>query len=292
MSDEALERARSLFAEGSFRRSHELATAQLAEAPDDVEWLRLAGRSGVELGSTDAVAQLRRVAELQPDAGAWRDLGDALLTEGETEAAEEAFRKVLELDPDDQSALSGLGHLAYQTGDTDGGVSLLSRAAERGAQTSSAAISLVEMYRALDQPEEALATARQVADAAPDDVLAALDVAELSLEVGRFDDAARAFARIRDLDQLPDRELYALHGQIEVEIRRKALEAARRLAQEATALDPHGRSAELAEFLEARAGGPTAATSREDVEAALAASREEYRRSLADDRGLGSRPAG
>ena len=293
MSDQALEQARSLYRDGAFRRCLELATEHLASSPDDVEWLRVAGRAGVELGSADAVAQLRRVAELQPDADAWRDLGDALATEGETEAAEEAFRKVLELEPDDESALTASGHLAYETGDTEAGVSLLSRAAEQGDRSSSAVISLVEIHRSLDQPEEALAAAHRVADAAPDDVVVALDVAELSLEVGKLDDAADAFARIREVDERPDHDLYALHGQIEVEIRREAFAAALELAREATALDRHGRSAELVAFLESRVAGPgeEAPPSREEVDAALAASRAEYRRSLADDRGLGSRPA-
>lgn len=292
MRDEALERARSLYDDGAFRPCHELAAKHLAATPDDVEWLRLAGRSGVEIGSADAVAQLRRVAELRPDADAWRDLGDALMTEGDAEAAGEAFRKVLELMPDDESALTALGHLAYQTGDRDEGVSLLSRAAEHGGRTASAAISLVEMYRALDQPEEALAAARLVTDAASDDVVAALDVAELSLEVGKLDDAARAFAHIRDLDEIPDHDVYALYGQIEVELRRGAFESALELAREATALDPHGRSAALAAFLgsQVTGTGEEPPPSREEVDAALAASRAEYRRVLADDRLLGSRP--
>ena len=293
MSDQALEQARSLYRDGAFRRCRELAAEHLAATPDDVEWLRIAGRAGVELGSADAVAQLRRVAELRPDADAWRDLGDALATEGDAKAADEAFRKVLELDPDDESALTGLGHLAYQTGARDEGVSLLSRAAEQGDRTSSAAISLVEMYRALGQLEDALAAARGVAEAAPDDVIAALDVAELSLEVGKLDDAAQAFARIREIDQRPDHDVYALHGQIEVEIGREAFEAALELAREATALDPHGRSAGLAAFMKSRVtgAGEEPPPSREDVDAALAASRAEYRRALADDRSPGARPA-
>ncbi len=225
MSAQALERARSLYVDGAFRACHDLVTENLAVTPDDVEWLRLAGRSGVELGSGDAVAQLRRVAELRPDADAWRDLGDALMTEGDAEAAGEAFRKLLELIPDDESALTGLGHLAYQKGDREEGASLLSRAAEEGGRTSSAVISLVGMYRTLGRPEEALAAARLVADAAPDDVVAALDVAELALEVGRLDEAGQALARIREVDDLPDSD-------VEAELRRGAVEAALEVARE------------------------------------------------------------
>ena len=209
-----------------FARATTLLTESLAATPDDVEWLRLAGRSGVELGSGDAVAQLRRVAELRPDADAWRDLGDALMTEGDAEAAGEAFRKVLELEPRRRIRAHRVGPSGLRRRETrEEGASLLSRAAEEGGRTSSAVISLVGMYRTLGQPEEALAAARQVADAAPDDVVAALDVAELALEVGKLDEAAQALARIREVDDLPDSD-------VEAERRREAVEAALELARE------------------------------------------------------------
>ena len=47
-----------------------------------------------------ALEQLRKVTELRPDeAESWRDLGDALATEGRDEEARQAFEKVLELEP-------------------------------------------------------------------------------------------------------------------------------------------------------------------------------------------------
>jgi tetratricopeptide (TPR) repeat protein len=291
MTEKGREEAQALFDAGEFRRAREIAVAELAADPDDVELLRLAGRAGVELDAEDAVAQLRRVAELQPDAASWRDLGDALATEGDSEAANEAFRKVLEFDPNDEVALTGLGHLAYGTGDRDDALSLLSRAAEHGSRASTAMISLVEMYRTLGQTEEALAAARALSEAAPGDLAAALDVADLSLEVGKLNDAADAFARIREIDDVPGHEVYPLHGLIDVEIRREAWDSALALASEAIALEPVGRSAEVAAFLQAQVSGPgeEPAPSAQDIEAALTASRVEYRRLLADDRNL---PAG
>ena len=64
----------------------------------------------------------------------------------------------------------------------------------------------------MGQPEEALAAATRIAEAAPDDTMAMLDVAELSLELGRHDEALAAFERMRAIDDLPDHEVYALHG--------------------------------------------------------------------------------
>jgi Flp pilus assembly protein TadD len=292
MSETQRQSARAFLDVGEFRACREAAMEGLAVAPDDVELLSLAGRSGVELGSADAIDLLRRVVELRPDADAWRDLGDALITEGDTEAAHEAFGKVLELSPDDEQALTGLGHLAYATGDREDAVSLLSRAAELGSRASSAVISLVDMYRTLGQNDEALAAAQRLAEAAPDDVIARLDVAELSLAVGKLDEAAQAFARVRDLDDVPGHEIYPLHGMIDVQLHREAWEAALTLATQATALDARGRSAEVAAFLQAQVSGPgeqldAPPPSRADVEAVLAASLAEYRRLLADDRNLG-----
>jgi Flp pilus assembly protein TadD len=151
MSDD-LGAARERFDAGDFKAARELAARGLESAPDDPAWLSVAGRAGVELGSDDAVAQLRRVAELAPSIEAWHDLGDALAAEGDTDGANAAFRKVLELDPNDELALTSLGHFAFQTGDRDDAVSLLSRAAEQGSRASTAAISLVDMYRTLGKP--------------------------------------------------------------------------------------------------------------------------------------------
>lgn len=288
---------RAAYEAGDFKRSHTEALQALKDAPDDVQLLSLAGRSAVELGSDDAVELLRRAVELAPDAESWRDLGDALATEGRADEANEAFRKVLELEPDDELALTNLGHLAYSSGDRDDAVSLLSQAAERAPRASTAAINLVEMHRILGHPEQALAAARRVADADPDDVVSALDIAELSLELDQLDDAAQAFARVRELDDVPGHEIYPVHGLIQVAIRRGDVETALTLAREATALDPHGRSAELAAYLAAQLPDADAADAGEadtdrppageaDVTAALVASLSDYRRLLAEARNL------
>jgi tetratricopeptide (TPR) repeat protein len=84
---------------------------------------------------------------------------------------------------------------------------------------STAVVSLVDMYRSFGQYEEALAQARRLADATPDDILAWLDIAELSLTIDRFDDARDAFERLRELDEVPGHEAYPLYELILVELR-------------------------------------------------------------------------
>jgi tetratricopeptide (TPR) repeat protein len=251
----AVEEARSHFEAGAFASAREAAIGGLEGAPDDVELLRLAGRAGVEVGSGDAVDRLRRVSELQPEsAEAWRDLADALAAEGRTEEATEAFRKVLEIEPEDEVALTALGHTAFQAGKGDDAVSMLEQVAGRAAGASTAAISLVDMYRTLGQTAEALAAARRVAAADPENALALLDVAELALETGDLEAAADAFARLREVLELPDGQVAALQGAIKVELARGQPEQALELARQASAIDSIGRTAGVLAHLEAELG--------------------------------------
>ena len=292
MSTDAVGDARARFDAGDFREARRVALAALEGRPGDVELLRIAGRAGVELGAEDAVEQLRAVAEQRPaEAEAWRDLGDALATDGRTDEAADAFRKVLELDPQDEVALTALGHAAYATGSGQDAVGFLEQAAERASGASTAVINLVDMYRELGQLDEALATATKVAEAAPGDAQALLDVAELSLETGRLDEALGAFERIREVDELPDHEVYALHGMISVELRREGWERALELAREAGALDARGRTAEVLSFLEPKVSGETSEEpppSLEEVGVTLSASLAEHRRLHAEDRRMPS----
>jgi tetratricopeptide (TPR) repeat protein len=286
----AADEARTHFEAHEYGQARASAMAVLGDRPDDVEMLRLAGRAGVETGAEDAVDLLRRLTELAPDdAAAWRDLGDALATDGRTEEARDAFRRAVDLDPSDEASLTALGHAAYATGNERDAVNILEQAAERsGSQMSTAQINLVDMYRAVGQPEEALAAAARIAEAAPDDALAALDVAELSLELGRLDEAVAAYERVRALDDIIDHEVYALQGMIAAEMARERWEPALALAREAVALD-RGRSADVLAFLEAQNSVPPTLgeeppPSREQVDAALEAARAEHRRSHAEDR--------
>jgi Flp pilus assembly protein TadD len=286
----ALEQARSHFEAGRFGEARNAALECLRDTPEDVELLRVAGRAGVEVGAADSVEQLRKVAELQPDsAEAWHELGDALLADGRDDEAAEAFRKAVELDPEDELALTHLGHTEFAAGKGEGALTHLEQAAERGGSMSTAAISLVEMYKALGQHEEALTAARKILEAEPDDVAAMLDVAELSLVVGHLDEAVQAFERIRDMEDLPDHEVYALHGMILAELRRDAPDRALELAKEAGRVDEHGRTAGVLAHLEPSEAGEEDAgppPSREEVESALQDSLREHRRLHAEDRRL------
>jgi len=272
---------------GEFRASREAALAGLEQEPENVELLVLAGRAGVELDEQDATDELRRATELAPEnADAWHYLGEALAADGRMDEAGDAFRRAVELNPADQVALSHLGHTSAATGNQQEAVGYLSQAAQSMGRASTASISLVDMYRTLGQNQEALAQARMIAEAEPEDVLAALDVAELSLAVGELDEAVAAFARLRELDEVPGHETYPLHGMIKAELAREDTQRALELAREAHAADAQGRSVGILAFLDPQPEQET--PTREQVDAALDASLSEYRRMHADDRRLSS----
>lgn len=286
MSAGALDDARARFDAGDFRGALDAAQAGLENRPEDPDLLRIAGRAGVELGAEDAVEQLRRVADLRSgEADSWLDLGDALAAEGRMDEAADAFHRVLELDPTDEAALTAVGHAAYASGSGTDAVSYLEQAAKSSSGASSAMISLVDMYREMGQLDEALAAAVKIADAAPENTAAALDVAELSIQLERWDEALHALERVRGVDELAGHEVYALHGMLQVEMRRGNWERAHELAHEALAADHHGRTGDMLAFLEARVSGEPAgeAPKQEEVEAALSASLEEHHRLHAED---------
>jgi Flp pilus assembly protein TadD len=284
LSDDALDR----FNAGDFAGCLEVAREGLRAAPDDLDLLVLAGRAGVEIDAEDAVTHLQRATELAPSAAhAWHHLGEALAAEGRTAEADVAFRRTVELDPSDEVALSNLGHTALAAGRQEEGMGYLAQAADISHAASTAAISLVEMYRSFGQYEKALEQAQRLAIAMPDDTLNWLDVAELSLQVGQLDEAAKAFARLRNLDDVPGHEAYPLHGMIQVEIRRLRWEQAIDLAAQAAAIDPQGLSDDLASYLSIRSSGTdddALAPTDEEIEAALSASLTTYRRMLEDNR--------
>ena len=290
-SDDARRQARFRFDAAEYPESLEAARAGLQTAPDDIELLVLAGRAGVECDDAEAVELLKRATELAPgEAHVWHHYGEALATDGRLDEADAAFRRTVELDPTDQVALSHLGHTALATGRSEEGVGYLERAADIAHAASTAMISLVDMYRSFGQFAEALAQARKLATSMPDDALSWLDVAELSLQLGHFDESSETFARLRDIDDVPGHEVYPLHGMIEVEIRRPDWARATELTEQAAMIEPHGLIGDVAAYLAAQTGTagedaaapPTAA----EVDAALMGSLATYRAILADDRRL------
>ena len=270
----------ALYEQGDYRAARDAAERGLSDRPDDVNLLRLAGKSGTELDLPGSSDYLSKAVELEPEnADAWRELGDALLNEDRLKDATNAFRQAVELRPNDVGTLVQLAHAAYAAGDPEEAIGHIRQAVERDPNSLGARRALLEIYRAAKRPEDALAAAERLAESDPDDTLALLDAAELYLTLDHPVDAAAAFARLRRIDD-PAHEIHAIHGMIEAEIRRERWRRALDLAIEATRIDRLGRTTDVLAYIVAQVFGAAdrPAPTREEVMEALAASRAEHRR--------------
>jgi tetratricopeptide (TPR) repeat protein len=202
------------------------------------------------------------------------------LEEGDLERAREALQRVLEADPNDSAALVDLGYLALGAGNTDEAAALFRQALEREPGNIDALRAIATIHGRSGRAEDAFDAASAVADAQPEDPLAVLELAELALDVGRLDEAASAFQRLRSVDDDPSHEIYAFHGLIEVELRRADWRRALDLAVDATRVDRAGRTTDILAFVVAQVFGQADrdVPERAQVESALARSRDEHRR--------------
>jgi Flp pilus assembly protein TadD len=270
---DSLKLARELYMRGDFQSALDAALEGLNADGDDVAFLRLAGKASIELGDDGSVDYLRRVTALLPqDADAWRELGDALAIEDRLAEAVEAWTTGSNLRPDDSRLLVSLGHAALASGDTEQATTYLRRAAEIAPRNRSASLSLVDLYRAGERFDDALHVARLVWEQDPNDVLAALDVAELCLAIGALDSAQDAYTRLLEVDD-EAHEIYARYGLIDVALRSEAWSRGSELAAVAARIDSSSRTSQLLTFFADRAFASTdpSATSP-DVGAALVAS--------------------
>ncbi|MGH2933606.1 MAG: tetratricopeptide repeat protein [Gaiellaceae bacterium] len=277
----SFEQALALYDAGDFAGAYALAVELLEKNPRDGTLLRLAGRAGVELGRDDAVAQLQEAVAADPqNADALRDLADALLAEGRLDEAAGAIEHAVELRPGDAAALVDLAHAVHGAGRLQEAIGHLEQALEHEVGNVAALRGLVGMYREAGRLEDAREAGRKVVTFRPEDVQTALEVAEITLELGRLDDAYEAFRWLRDVDDEPEHEVYAVHGMIDTELRRERWRPALDLAVDATRVDRYGRTTDILAYIVAQVFGAASrpAPSRRDVEDALAASRDEHRR--------------
>jgi tetratricopeptide (TPR) repeat protein len=204
----------------------------------------------------------------------------ASLEEGNLERAREALQRAIEQDPNDSSAIVDLGYLALGAGDTEEAAGLFRQALERDSGNLDALRALSTIHGRAGRAEDAYEAANAVAEAQPQDALAAIEVADLALDVGRLDEAEAAFRRLRSIDDDPAHEVFAFHGLIEVELRRERWRPALDLAVDATRVDRLGRTTDVLAYVVSQVFGEAdrPVPARAEVEESLARSRDEHRR--------------
>ena len=112
-----------------------------------------------------AVLELEQAVALRPDFGeAWSDLGEARKNLFDDNGALKAFRKAVELSPEDAVAQTRLGSTLLDAGQTHEGVSHLQEAARLDPKNQSALNALQLALRRDGQPEQADAVKKRLTE--------------------------------------------------------------------------------------------------------------------------------
>jgi predicted TPR repeat methyltransferase len=123
----------------------------------------------------------------------------ALHRAGQTDRAEQAYRQILEAEPECADAWHLLGVLACQTGRPYPACGYIGHAIGLNPDASSYHNSLGAAYRALKRRDDALACYRRALDLKPDYPEAHNNLGVLSRELGNFDEAAASYRRAVEL---------------------------------------------------------------------------------------------
>ena len=277
-----LREATAAFGVQDFETCRTLALQGLQAQPADLDLLRLAGLSSLELGRDDAVLHLSAlVARTPQDPGALLHLGHAHAARGHADEAADVFAKVLQITPDDVGVALEFAYAAHAAGRTQEAVSVLERASNLDGVTAPLLRSLASLAEAVGQLPLALGAASRVAVNDPKDVDTALNVAELNLALGHYVSAATAFARLRSMDLEDGHETYACHGQVEALIRAERWRDALDAAIAATSVDRHSLTTDLLAFVSVALFGPgeqRVAPQWPELETRLQAQRAMHRR--------------
>ena len=180
----------------------------------------------------------------------------ARLEEGDLERAREALRRALEADPErlGRASRPRLPRARSRQRRTRR-PQLFRQALEREPGNIDALRAIATIHGRSGRAEDAFDAAAAVAEAQPEDPLAVLELAELALDLGRLDEAASAFQRLRSVDDDPSHEVYAFHGLIEVELHRENWRRALDLAVDATRVDRAGRTTDILAYVVAQVFG-------------------------------------
>ncbi len=207
-------------AEGALALLREL---DLAHAPDDVLHLRveLEESRGQLLEAGPALETLRERAHAQHDlAGekyAVRRLARLAAERGPSPAAEELFRRAVELDPDDRDAASALAQVERARGDDRAYLESLERLLktarrkfEGALREAELCVELAEVLRRLGELDRAQARVREALDATAENGAAWALFGLILRDRGTHTEAAAALQKAADLDKLDAAGYFAL----------------------------------------------------------------------------------
>lgn len=128
--------------------------------------------------------------------------------------AEREFRLALEIEPENQAALAGLGQVQVRRGSYSEAVPLLERATRISSQMVSSFRALGDAYAALGETEKAAVAYRQAVALAPGDTDVRLSLARSLTEIGEYSEAASICAAAIRLAKGQPGTLAAIYRQL------------------------------------------------------------------------------
>jgi tetratricopeptide (TPR) repeat protein len=152
--------------------------------------------AAIDMGELElAEAHYLESLAIEPQAAIYNDLGFVLERQGMPEAAADAYRKALEMDPESDSAHYNLGGSLARAGEFAEAESHLRAAlAKRPSAPAYTGLGIVQWR--LGQREEAIASVRAAIEVDPKNAAAYDTLGTLFIEQGKLDEAASVYRRL------------------------------------------------------------------------------------------------
>jgi tetratricopeptide (TPR) repeat protein len=196
----------------TFRDAERYHRQWVATSPDSapahlglaVALTRQAGE-GAEAQGTEALAAIRRAAELAPeDAAVQGSLGDFLFSQGQRPEAATAYRRGLELAPEDGALALRLGEVLLADGQPGEAAEAFRQAVGLRPGEATPRLRLATALARAGKADEAVAQFEEVLAEKPDDAVRQaqlrVDYGNLLADVGRTEEALAAYRRALELD--------------------------------------------------------------------------------------------
>jgi len=183
-----------------------------------------------------ATQEYQKITELAPqDADAWVWLGRLQTASQKMDDAERAFKKALEIEPDNEDGLTGLATVLGIKGDGTGAADLLKRAAEKNpsADSLSRLADAYEQMKEFGLAADALSRALELNPPNAPDL--ARRMAQLLISAERYDEALKSYENLLS-DDPTDADAYLQMSRLYRQ--KKDFAKAREASDKAKAIDP------------------------------------------------------
>ena len=185
--------------------------APLGAAAQSIDQLFRQGNAAQAAGDfAEAEQVFRRVIQLDPqNAVAYYNLGNALYNQGNLEEAIASYRQAIEIDPQYAYAYFNLGIALYDQGDLEGTIASYRRAIELNPQYAGAYTGLGNALADQGNLEEAIASYRRAIELDPQNARAYFNLGLALRSQGKLEEAIASYRRAIELNP---QYVYAYHN--------------------------------------------------------------------------------